>query len=298
MENKTYKNGRKQLKNILITGGQGFIGKALAEDLVQDGLCIYVLDRKEKQNNTKLKTVKYIAGDTKDIYKFGFSNLDAVIHLGEFSRVEQSFSHIDAVLESNRVGTSRVLSFCLKNNIKLIYAGSSTKFGEQYDDHLKSPYSLTKASNTELIKAICDWHNHPYAIVYFYNVYGPGENRCGEFSTFIGRCEQAYIDSTTIGITAPGTQKRNFTHIYDTIRALKLIILSGQGDGYGIGAYESYSVLEVAKMFGLNTILQKEKPGNRKNARLEIDKTTNLGWRQCYQLDQYIAEIKKLKDDV
>ena len=78
------------------------------------------------------------------------------------------------------------------------------------------------------------WFGVPYAITYFYNVYGPGE-RSGAFGTVIEIFRRNYLSGRPLTVTAPGTQKRNFTHVDDIVDGLVLVGEKGAGDGYALG---------------------------------------------------------------
>ena len=175
------------MKRILITGGAGFIGSHLCEVLVKDVNNIVVsLDNYStgsKENH--IHGVEYIEGNTKDIELLINFYPDVIYHLGEYSRVEQSFEDIESVWSSNKDGIFPVLQFCRKCNSKLVYAGSSTKFGDGGLGRSQSPYAWTKASNTELVENYGDWFKVPYAVVYFYNVYGGREISSGKYATLI-----------------------------------------------------------------------------------------------------------------
>jgi len=129
---------------ILITGGAGFVGSHLCERLVQEGHEVYSLDNYFTGSRRNHVTgVEYIFGHTADIFKLIRFIPDMVYHLGEYSRVEQSFDDMELVLEYNKTGTHQVLEFVRANNSKLIYAGSSTKFGDNGQD--SSPYAWSKS---------------------------------------------------------------------------------------------------------------------------------------------------------
>ena len=104
-------------------------------------------------------------------------------HLGEYSRVEQSFDDGSLVHEYNTQGTFQVLEFIKETGAKLIYAGSSTKFSDNGAD--ASPYAFTKAQNTQLVMNYGKWFDIDYAITYFYNVYGGREISEGKYATLI-----------------------------------------------------------------------------------------------------------------
>ena len=281
-------------KRALVTGGAGFIGSHLCEKLKEKGYEVYSLDNYStgtKKNH--IEGVHYIKGDTKDIAKLVKITPDYIYHLGEYSRVEQSFEDLQMVWESNKNGTFAVLEFCRQNAAKLIYAGSSTKFGDGGLGRNQSPYAWTKASNTELVQNYGHWFNISYAIVYFYNVYGGREIATGKYATLIALFKEKYLRGEPLSVVSPGIQKRNFTHIEDIISGLVLVGENGSGDEFGIGSKECYSVLEIAQMFEAPIEMLPPRQGNRMGAEVITDKTEYLGWSAQYSITEYIDAIKQ-----
>lgn len=276
-------------KKILVTGGTGFVGSHLCERLSKEGNKVYSLDNYFTGSvNNHVNDVTYIRGDTRNISSLINFSPDIIYHLGEYSRVEQSFSDIDLVHKYNTQGTFCVLEFARKHSCKVIYSGSSTKFGDGGLGRNASPYAYTKASNTELVKNYGAWYNLPYAITYFYNVYGPREINTGKYATVIALFKEKYKQGLPITVVSPGTQKRNFTYIDDIINALVLIGEHGYGDEFGIGSDESFSILEVAEMFGGKIEMLPERQGNRMTSDVVTDKTKTLGWTPTHSLIDYI----------
>lgn len=282
-------------KKILVTGGAGFIGSHLCEKLVQDEKNdVYSLDNYftgSKKNH--IANVTYIKGNTYDIEKLINFTPDMVYHLGEYSRVEQSFDDIEKVWKYNKEGTFAVLEFVRKNGCKILYTGSSTKFGDGGLGRSASPYAWTKASNTELVKNYGLWFNVPYVITYFYNVYGPREIQTGKYATLIAIFKEKMKNGEPLTIVSPGIQKRNFTHIDDIINGLMLIGENGYGDEFGIGSNEAYTVKEVAQMFGGKIEMLPERKGNRMSADIITSKTKALGWSPKRKIKEYIEELKR-----
>lgn len=276
-------------KKILVTGGAGFVGSHLCERLTKEGNEVYSLDNYFTGSvNNHVNDVTYIRGNTKNISSLINFFPDIIYHLGEYSRVEQSFSDIELVHEYNTQGTFCVLEFARKNSCKIIYSGSSTKFGDGGLGGNASPYAYSKASNTELVVNYGNWYNLPYAITYFYNVYGPREISTGKYATLIALFKEKYKQGLPLTVVSPGTQKRNFTHINDIINALMLIGEHGYGDEFGIGSDESFSILEVAKMFNSDIEMLPERQGNRMTSDVVTDKTKVLGWISKHNLIDYI----------
>ncbi|MDO8523813.1 MAG: NAD-dependent epimerase/dehydratase family protein, partial [bacterium] len=202
-------------KTILVTGGAGFIGSHLCKRLVKEGHRVISLDNYfagSRENH--VPGVEYREGHTKDIATSIPETPDIVFHLGEYARVEQSVLEPEVVYDLNVLGTEGVIAFWKEKKCKLIYAGSSTKFGDEGLARHATPYASSKANNTDKIRSIGDTLHLPYAITYFYNVFGPGE-RAGTYGTVVEIFRQLYLRGAPITVTSPGTQTRNFTHVDD-----------------------------------------------------------------------------------
>lgn len=284
-------------KTILVTGGAGFIGSHLCERLQGLGHSVISLDNYlfgVEANH--VPGVIYKKGHTKDIEVLVPEKLDLVYHLGEYPRVEQSFDDIEIVLDSNIVGTKAVVEFARKRNCKLVYAGSSTKFADGGIGRDQSPYAWTKATNTELIRNYGEWFGLSYAITYFYNVYGPRERGERASGTVIAIFAKQYSDDGVLTVYAPGTQRRNFTHVSDIVDGLLLVGDRGEGDEYGLGHPDSYSILEVAKMFDKKIVMGAEQKGTRMQSRVDVHRAfLELGWKPKFNLPEYIESLKQEK---
>ncbi len=278
---------------VLVTGGAGFIGSHLCERLVKEGYKVVSLDDYSSGSTTNhINGVEYRIGHTKDISTLVPEVPALIYHLGEYPRVEQSFADIEKVLASNVIGTKSVLEFARIRGSKLIYAGSSTKFADGGIGRDQSPYAWTKATNTELVRNYGEWFKLNYAITYFYNVYGPRERGDSNSGTLIGIFFEQKKAGKNLTVRLPGTQKRNFTHVFDIVEGLYLVGQTGQGDEYGLGHTDSYSVLEVAQMFGGEIEYLDERPGNRQQSSVDVRRTElELGWKPKHNLPSYINSL-------
>ncbi|OGC88701.1 ADP-L-glycero-D-manno-heptose-6-epimerase [Candidatus Adlerbacteria bacterium RIFCSPHIGHO2_02_FULL_54_18] len=278
-------------KTVLVTGGAGFIGSHLCERLIKDGHKVISLDNYfTGSRDNHVAGVEYREGHTKDIAALVPETPDTIYHLGEYSRVEISLAEPALVWDLNKDGTFGVVEFWRKKGSKLVYAGSSTKFGDGGLGRMQSPYAWTKASNTELVENYGRWYGLSYAVTYFYNVYGPRE-RAGKYGTVVEIFHQQYLSGQPLTVVLPGTQKRNYTHVADIVSGLVLVGEKGVGDEYGLGASESYSVLEAAQLFGGEIKMIPERKGNRMEATLDTTKSEGLGWVAKKKLSDYIAKI-------
>lgn len=283
-------------KCAVVTGGAGFVGSHLCKRLLSEGYKVISFDNYfagSRENH--IEGVDYREGHTKDIAKHVPERVDLIFHLGEYSRVQQSLDEPEVVWDLNISGTFGVLEFWRKQNqssrrVKLIYAGSSTKFGDGGLSRDATPYAWTKATNTELVKNYSTWYDLPYAITYFYNVYGPGE-RVGKYGTVIAIFKDRYMKGLPLQVTLPGTQRRNFTHVSDIVNGLMLVGEKGMGDGYGLGNDTSYAVIDIAKMFGREIEMLPAHAGNRLSSELVSQKSKELGWSAKVSLKDEIAQF-------
>tara|TARA_B100000795_G_C22746430_1_gene417439 strand:+ start:395 stop:1279 length:885 start_codon:yes stop_codon:yes gene_type:complete len=244
------------MKKIIVTGGAGFVGSNLISLLLKKTkLKIISIDNYStgtKKNHIKDKRVEYITGDTKNIVsilKNKKTNILTIFHFGEFSRIYQSFLKMNECIESNSVGSNAVFNFCLKNNIKLIYSATSASLGNNGKDKDLSPYAFTKSKNLEMLENLKRWFKMRYEIIYFYNVYGPGQIKNGAMATVIGIFEDHYEKNKPLPIVKPGKQSRRFTHIKDTVKICYLAWKKNKCRHYSISNKKSYTIIEVAKLF-------------------------------------------------
>jgi UDP-glucose 4-epimerase len=288
-------------QTIIVTGGAGFVGSHLCEALAKAGHYVISLDNYfTGSRDNHVAGVEYREGHTKDITRHIPENPDIIYHLGEYSRVAQSLEEPELVWNQNIAGTLGVLEFWRAKKNKLIYAGSSTKgVGPRTDGTLGrdlAPYTWAKAAMSDLVNDYGKWYSLPYAITYFYNVYGPRERAIGGYGTVIETFRQQFLKGQPLTVRSPGTQRRLFTHVADTVAGLLLVGEKGMGDGYGISSADDYSLLEVAELFGDQVEMLPATPTTRENAVADADKTKALGWTQTKTLKGYIAEAKRLKD--
>ena len=273
------------MKNlIIVTGGAGFIGSNLISNLLKKKkkkiISVDNYSTGSKRNHLKDKRVRYIAGNTSDIKNIlshYIKNIHSIFHFGEFSRIYQSFKEFDKCYDSNSIGTKAVFKLCLDNNIKLIYSATSASLGSKGKDKNLSPYAFTKSKNLELLENLKKWFKFKFEIIYFYNVYGPGQIEKGSMATVIGIFENLYKNKKPLTVVKPGTQTRKFTHIDDTIAVCFEAWRKNKCFHYSISHKKSYSIIDVAKMFKTKIIYLKSRPGERyASALTKISQNNNI----------------------
>ena len=291
------------MKNYLVvTGGAGFVGKNLIEKLLDlSNYKIISIDNYStgnKRNHIKSNRIFYLKSHTKNISKILNKRkklIKTIFHFGEFSRIYQSFLKMDECISSNSIGTFEVFNFCLRNNIKLIYSATSATLGNDGKDKNLSPYAFTKAKNLELLENLKKWFNFKFEIVYFYNVYGKGQISKGKMATVIGIFEDAYTKNKPLPVVKPGTQSRRFTHIDDTIKVCIKAWSKNKRKHYSISNRESYTILQVAKLFNTNIKYLPHRKGERFASALTKMNLSNSVVRLYgrKKLSTYIKNFKK-----
>ena len=254
---------------IVVTGGAGFVGTNLIRFLIKKTkykiISIDDYSSGSKKNHISDKRIKYLNSDTKNISLLlkKPKRINAIFHFGEFARIYQSFIKMDKCLSSNTIGTNAVFNFCLTNKIKLIYSATSASLGNRGKDKNLSPYAFTKSKNLELLENLKKWFNFKYEIVYFYNVYGPKQISKGNMATVIGIFEECFKKNKPLPVVKPGSQSRRFTHINDTVEICFRAWKKNMCRHYSISNKESYTILEVAKLFNRKIKYLPKRAGER-----------------------------------
>jgi len=283
------------MKNILITGGVGFIGTNLAKELVKQNNNVISIDNYSfGSKDNEIDGVKYYNYDIEDIDKITES-VDVCFHLCAMARVQPSFEDPMEYFRVNVLGTTKVMEWAKKNNVKVVYAGSSSKHFDPSD----SPYAMYKYLGEEVCKLYKKSYNLNVEIARFYNVYGPGEVMHEKFGNVIGIWKTKVYKGDPLPIVGDGNQRRDFTHVYDIVDGLIKIASSNKKhqDAWELGTGNNYSINELFEMFNkrfnVKSVIIPDQPGNyKKTLRENNDLLEQLNWQPQDRLRNHIENLK------
>ena len=288
------------MKNtIVVTGGAGFIGSNLIKYLLKKtNLKIISIDNYstgKTKNHIDHKNVMYIKGENINIsriLKKSKKKIKVIFHFGEFSRIYQSFIRPKECLNSNINNSFEVINFASENKIQIIYSATSSALGNNGKDQNQSPYAWAKTKNIELIKNYNKWFDLKYELVFFYNVYGPNQITDSPMSALIGIFESQYKKKVPLTVVKPGSQRRDFTHVDDIVHGCYLAWTKGKQNEYMLCTNKSYSILEIAKMFGSKFKFLKSRPGDRFGSlKLNDNAKKILGFTANKNIKKYIIDF-------
>jgi UDP-glucose 4-epimerase len=245
---------------ILVTGGAGFIGTNLIKLLLSEGHEVVSIDNYStgyKHNHQN--GAQYIEFDIRKISDYSaWGDFDVVYHLAAIARIQPSFDKPEDYFTTNANATLLIAQYCVKNNIPLVYAGSSSHHSGKF----KNPYTFSKDIGEEIIQLFQLHYGLKSSITRFYNVYGPHHLKEGAYCTVIGKWEKQVEDFQPLTIYGDGTKRRDFTHVNDIVNALKLILDEQAWNHiFELGRGINYSIQEVAEMFETEIEYKDDKPG-------------------------------------
>ena len=206
---------------VLVTGGNGFIGSNLIKRLISEGHDVVSLD----DLSTGLKEYEvegcnYVYGDIEQLLWMKGDGFDLCFHLAALSRIQPSFDDPMETYRVNATGTQVVAEWAKQNDIKVVYAGSSSRWCNPET----SPYATCKKLGEDILKMYRTAYGCNFEIARFYNVYGPHHLKDGGYCTLIGKWEKAIEDDNPLTIYGDGTKRRDFIHIDDIVDALVKIM--------------------------------------------------------------------------
>ncbi len=300
------------MKIVLITGGCGFVGSHLCQQLsINNKYKIRVLDNLSTgklEYISNCHNIEFIDGDITDYptCQKACQNIDGVFHLAAMSKVYPSLvedNMIDICTNNNVIGTLNILKACREQNPipKVIYSASSTAYGmnkiPQHEDMLpdcQSPYALTKHFGELYCQLFSRLYSVPTIRLRYFMIYGPNEPKDGNYAIVTGIFFDRYKKNEPLLIHGDGSQTRDFIHVNDVVRANIMAYESELTDvTLNIGSGQNYSIQELADWISDNQIHINSRENDLKDTLADLTKTERLlKWTPIINFKDYIKSLK------
>lgn len=289
------------MATYLVTGGAGFIGSHLAEALLRDGHSVRVLDNFSTGKRERVPDgAEFILADFTNLEEIRphFAGVDGVFHVGALPRIPFSIDHPIESARANIFGTLNVLVAARDAKVKrVVYSASSSAYGAQAEMPLRpdmpanplNPYALHKYTGEKFTEQFARLYGMETVSLRYFNVYGPRMAEEGAYVTVISVFKRQKKAREPLTIHGDGEQTRDFTHVFDVVRANMLAMTSpnvGKGEVLNVGAGEQHSVNTIAKMFGGAVAFQDGRAGEARHTKADISLTKALiGWEPqiCFE---------------
>lgn len=298
-------------KKALVTGGAGFIGSHIVDELVKRGVKVTIMDNESAESNDNFFWNSAAKKLTTDITKYEevekvFKNneIDLVYHLAAESRIQPTLERPQKTCEVNFLGTCNLLQASKLTGVKrFLYSSTSSGYGLKNAAPLKeemprdclNPYSVAKVAAEDLCKMYYSLWGLETVIFRYFNVYGERQPTKGQYAPVIGAFLKQKSAGEAMTIVGDGSQRRDFTHVSDVVQANMLASLSKSpdilGEVFNVGTSKNYSILEICKMIGDNYRFIPTRLGEAQNILADISKARRLlGYSPQIEIQDWIAK--------
>lgn len=254
-----------EYSKVLVSGGAGFIGSHIVDQLIKERMEVIVLDNLERGylENIKLHmcggNLTFVRGDVRDyrLVEELVEDVDAIIHLAALTSVPESFKDPFMYNDVNVVGTLNFLKASLNSDVRrFIYASSCAVYGnpkklpikESHSLHPKSPYGIGKIAAEYYLHLYFEMFGVKTVCLRYFNVYGPRQV-CNQYSGVIIQFLNCLRENRSLVIFGDGEQTRDFVHVQDVVKAtmLGLARSNAAGEVFNVGTGEATTINHVAK---------------------------------------------------
>lgn len=301
-------------KKVIVTGGAGFIGSHLTDQLINQGHSVIVIDSMitgREENLTDLlgrPQFKLVRADVADFEQISgyFKGIDWVFHLAGRADIVPSIQNPRQYHHANVEGTVAVLEASRLNDVKrFLYAASSTCYGipdscptpENAPIRVKYPYALTKYLAEQYVMHWSEVYKLPALSLRMFNVYGPRSRTTGAYGAVFGVFLAQKLHGKPFTVVGDGTQTRDFTYVSDVVEAFIAAAQSNlSGEIFNVGSGNTYSVNYLTELLGGEATYLPKRPGEPDTTFADITKIKDkLGWKPKVTFE---AGVGKMLDNI
>lgn len=297
------------MSTYLVTGGAGFIGSHLADSLLKDGHQVRIIDNLSTGKRERVPAgAEFHEADFTNFVAIRpfFDGVDGVFHVGALPRIPYSIDHPIESAQANIFGTLNVLVATRDAKVKrLVYSASSSAYGAQPEMPLRpdmrpnpiNPYAMQKYVGELMIEEFSRFYGLETVGLRYFNVYGPRMADEGAYVTVIAIFMRQKKAGEALTIAGDGEQTRDFTHVYDIVKANRLAMDSknvGKGEILNAGTGERHSINKIASIIGGPTATIPARFGEAKDSLADISLTKQMiGWEPTIKFEDGLRELLK-----
>ena len=291
----------------LVTGGAGFIGSHIVEQLLSINHEVVVVDNEYSDNDKfhwRKETYNVNIDITDKALKNAFTNVDYVFHCAAEARIGPAIENPVNAVSINTLGTCNVLQCAREAGVKkVMYSSTSSGYGlnsspnvETQPDDCLNPYSVSKVGGEKLCKMYTDLFGLKTVIFRYFNVFGERAPRKGQYAPVIGIFLRQLASGEKLTIVGDGEQRRDFIYVKDVARANIMAAISNADDEaygqvYNVGSGKNYSVNDIASFISNDTINIPPRIGEARNSLANIDKINKtFAWKPEVSVEEWIKE--------
>ena len=291
----------------LVTGGAGFIGSHIVEQLISLGHEVVVVDNEYSDNENfywRKDTYNVNIDITDKALKNAFTNVDYVFHLAAEARIGPAIENPVNAVNINTMGTCNVLQCAREAGVKkVMYSSTSSGYGlntspniETQPDDCLNPYSVSKVAGEKICKMYTDLYGLKTVIFRYFNVFGERAPKKGQYAPVIGIFLRQLASGEKLTIVGDGEQRRDFVYVKDVANANIMAALSNADDDaygqvYNVGFGKNYSVNDIASFISNDTINIPERVGEARNSLANIDKIyKTFAWKPQTDVETWIRK--------
>ena len=286
----------------LVTGGAGFIGSNLVDELVRQDYQVVCLDI-----NPHGHWNKDVANYVGDVCNYPLvdslmKDVDYVFHLAADVRIQDCIKNPIQCYHNNVIGTATVLEAARNNDVRNVVFSSTCAIYEckwlvqsedSPEDASLNPYASSKKSGEDLCKLYSTSYGLHTTILRYFNVYGERQHTSGQYAPVVGVFMKQRDQGLPLSITGDGSQRRDFVHVNDVAQANILAAKSPtNAELYNVGSGVSYSIKELADIISTNQVYIDKRSGEVQATQSVISKITgSLGWYPTVNLKDWLLDI-------